>query len=160
MIRRPPLNIKCAEAQALRKAPIEPAKAEATRLDLGAIRARADAAENGPWFYNGYSAIVSKPLSDVHMRMERELDERLLAEGGREAVDDDFDKFPDTCVASVRIRGGDTATVQGSLDATFVAHAREDIPALLDEVERLRSELEKATGYIETLAAPLGTRQR
>ena len=28
-------------------------------------------------------------------------------------------------------------------DAAFIAHAREDIPALLDEVERLRAENEK-----------------
>lgn len=38
-------------------------------------------------------------------------------------------------------RGHDDANTQE--DATFIAHAREDIPALLDEVERLRAENEK-----------------
>ena len=39
-------------------------------------------------------------------------------------------------------RGHDDANTQE--DATFIAHAREDVPALLDEVERLRAELENA----------------
>lgn len=38
-------------------------------------------------------------------------------------------------------RGHDDANTQE--DATFIAHAREDIPALLDEVERLRAENEQ-----------------
>ena len=38
-------------------------------------------------------------------------------------------------------RGHDDANAQE--DAAFIAHAREDIPALLDEVERLRAENEK-----------------
>lgn len=38
-------------------------------------------------------------------------------------------------------RGHDDANTQE--DAAFIAHAREDIPALLDEVERLRAENEK-----------------
>lgn len=38
-------------------------------------------------------------------------------------------------------RGHDDANTQE--DAAFISHAREDIPALLDEVERLRAENEK-----------------
>lgn len=34
-------------------------------------------------------------------------------------------------------------------NATFIAHAREDIPALLDEVERLRAENEKMRAQVE-----------
>lgn len=39
-------------------------------------------------------------------------------------------------------RGHDDTNAQE--DAAFIAHAREDIPALLDEVERLRADLKKA----------------
>ncbi len=112
-------------------------------LDLEAIRARADAAEAGPWFYNSYSAIFSHPLSAEYMRKELELDEKLKAEG-RESVDEDFDDFPESIVASVRVQGGDTATRQGARDADFIAHAREDIPALLGEVARLTKERDEA----------------
>ncbi|WP_336638443.1 hypothetical protein [Lysinibacillus fusiformis] len=33
-------------------------------------------------------------------------------------------------------------------DATFIAHAREDVPALIAEVERLLQQLEKANGLL------------
>lgn len=38
-------------------------------------------------------------------------------------------------------------TVTG-LDATFIANAREDVPALVAEVERLQQQLEKANGLL------------
>lgn len=37
----------------------------------------------------------------------------------------------------------DVLPISAYHDAAFIAHAREDIPALLDEVERLRAENEK-----------------
>lgn len=46
-------------------------------------------------------------------------------------------------------RGHDDANTQE--DATFIAHAREDIPALLDEVERLRAENERQKEVISFL---------
>lgn len=46
-------------------------------------------------------------------------------------------------------RGHDDANTQE--DAAFIAHAREDIPALLDEVERLRAENEVLEKALEDL---------
>ena len=46
-------------------------------------------------------------------------------------------------------RGHDDANTQG--DAAFIAHARQDIPALLDEVERLRAENERQKEVISFL---------
>lgn len=46
-------------------------------------------------------------------------------------------------------RGHDDANTQE--DAAFIAHAREDIPALLDEVERLRAENERQKEVISFL---------
>lgn len=40
---------------------------------------------------------------------------------------------------------GEVEATVGRFDAEFIAHAREDIPALLAEVERLREEV----GYLE-----------
>jgi hypothetical protein len=115
------------------------AKVKAARPDFAAIRRRAEAAEKGPWFFNSYSSIFSHPLSAEYMQLELALDEKLKSEG-RESVDADFDAFPDSIVASVRVVGGDTATTQGYRDADFIAHARTDVPDLLDEVARLTRE--------------------
>lgn len=46
-------------------------------------------------------------------------------------------------------RGHDDTNAQE--DAAFIAHAREDIPALLDEVERLRTENERQKKVISFL---------
>ncbi|MGY3188744.1 hypothetical protein [Lysinibacillus sp. TE18511] len=40
------------------------------------------------------------------------------------------------------------AKVPCGTDATFIAHAREDVPALVTEVERLRQQLEKVEGLL------------
>jgi hypothetical protein len=52
-----------------------------------------------------------------------------------------------------------TSTVVTFEDATFIAHAREDIPYLLAEVERLRDAAERAFGNVnarnETLEAEI-----
>ena len=45
---------------------------------------------------------------------------------------------------------GPAGGITNAADATFIAHAREDIPYLLAEVERLREELDDATGGFVT----------
>lgn len=86
-------------------------------IDLDAIRARAEAATPGPWVTDwdaGY--VVQSALS-------------LVADVHGEPVraDDPLD-YDDT----------------GQPDAEFIAHARVDIPMLLDEIERLRALLDES----------------
>ena len=76
-------------------------------LDLDAIKARCEAATQGPW---------------------------KVAEPGYRVARDDGTGF---LVASTFM-----ATDSRDLpDATFIAHARTDVPALVAEVDRLRAEL-------------------
>lgn len=55
------------------------------------------------------------------------------------------------------VKGGDGALVSGCIewesDATFIAHAREDIPALIAEVRRLRAERDARDSDISALIA-------
>lgn len=88
-------------------------------LDLDAIRARLDAACPGPWkVYNGNEGSVDYgPLWAV--------------------ANDAFHNPPeddDTPWIAVDVHTGLQA------DAEFIAHARQDIPALLAEIDRLRAD--------------------
>lgn len=91
-------------------------------IDLAGIRARADAATRGPWHVElTAETYIDRPsrypiYSDVRGIVE-------VAEG-------------DTYVAQT-MRGN----AQARADAEFIAHAREDVAALLAEVERLRDAL-------------------
>lgn len=84
-------------------------------LDLDAIRARANAATDGPWYTDG----------------------PWLIEDG-----DDY-----CCPkALVMVTGPDRESIMvperpdaNDADAEFIAYARSDIPALLDEIERLQA---------------------
>jgi hypothetical protein len=78
---------------------------EHARLDVAAIRARAQAATPGPWFRSGLGV---RGGSRGHL---------LFA--GRD--------------------GGPEVRSQAELDAEFVAHAREDVLALLDALEDART---------------------
>ncbi|MDA8311047.1 MAG: hypothetical protein M0Z46_10635 [Actinomycetota bacterium] len=83
-----------------------------TDLDLAAIRARCDAATPGPWA-QGMAGYKLLPEVDYH------------AAFGFIIVSDDLSDDGQRGVA----------------DAAFIAHAREDVPALLAENERLREAL-------------------
>lgn len=106
-------------------------------VDIARLRALLAAARPLPWFWNSYSDINSKPLSDEYMRLEFELDERLKREN-RESEDSDFDNFPDIHVCVVERIGGDTASGQGAHDARAIEAGMSALPALLDELEHLR----------------------
>jgi hypothetical protein len=74
------------------------------RLDLNAIRQRAEAADVGPWFYED---------GNIYTKTE-------IAPGCPGLISEFV--YRD--------------------EAEFIAHARQDVPALLTEVERLRKELQ------------------
>lgn len=88
--------------------------ADSTALDLAPILARADAATEGPWRRDGN-----------HPAKIRGADGDTIA---RIVYESNADGFNTQCEA----------------DATFIAHARTDIPALVSEITRLRTALAHA----------------
>jgi hypothetical protein len=87
-----------------------------TEQELNEIESRANAATPGPWHLNsadGGYTVCTGPEDDT--------------EG------------PHECIASIF----DSADDSDFKNAVFCAHAREDVPALIDEVRRLRAEAEK-----------------
>lgn len=77
---------------------------------ISEIQERAGKATDGPWFR--MSSREGQPI--------------VLAGGGRRVAETPQD--------------GDGRGTQDELNAAFIAHARADIPWLLDEIERLRTE--------------------
>lgn len=113
-------------------------------LDLDAIRRRCDAATPGPWFWNSYSGIFSTPFVQrdeafTEAICETEWGDREYRDWPEEWQDRKSEERSD--VAHVPPHHGDTAIGRQAADADFIAHAREDVPALLAEIERLRGEL-------------------
>lgn len=87
--------------------------------DLDAIRQRLNAATPGPW------------------HGEHELYE------GRELPCMEIGNYGWVC-AGERAPAYDVDSEQGMADAEFIAHARQDIPDLLAEIDRLQAELKAA----------------
>lgn len=81
-------------------------------------------------------SITDKRLAEIQARTE-------VATEGPWIVDGPAQCGPgDTLTVHPVENGGTLAYVQPSWgDAEFIAHAREDIPALLAEIDRLRGEL-------------------
>lgn len=90
-------------------------------IDLATIKARCEAATPGPWSFS--NPTVPTTFGDRPApRIDDSSGKPVLVEG---ADYDDYGYFPD--------------------DATweFIAHAREDLPALAAEVERLRTGIQE-----------------
>lgn len=95
---------------------------DTTPLDLDAIRARAEAATEGPW------AVAPEDFGPH-------------TEGDFPVVDRRADYIGHSPDDGVRA-GFDLP------DAEFIAHARTDVPALVEEVERLRERLDLVTCHV------------
>lgn len=102
-------------------------------LDLSPIEGRCDAATKGPW------RVTRTGVSDFAH------DFSYIEADGTEFIEVAW-KWPEAGVCEARAeRTGHANGVCGTMpDAQFIAHAREDIPALLAEVKRLRMELDRA----------------
>ena len=85
-----------------------------TSLDLAAIRQRVEKATEGPW-NTGFDYEKNDPTVLTPGHLEHTID-YTLTEGGLE---------------------------HGKADAEFIAHAREDIPALLAEIDRLNATIQR-----------------
>ena len=90
-------------------------------IDLEAIRARANAATPGPWITNKYGGIGIGPYG---------VGESVISADG-------FNPFYELGCPY--------------FNAEFIAHSRQDIPALCDEVESLRERLKELDGKGEEI---------
>ena len=91
-----------------------------TQQELEAIKARCEATTPGPWEYDGMHNEIHAPQSDVYWLI----------------------------VSELRSHPGETITDKfgHSFNANFnfIANARQDIPALLSEIDRLTQERDAA----------------
>lgn len=145
-----------------------------TDEELAAIRARADAASDGPWFYNGYSAVFSSPKTRPYDAWFDTIPEGHTVERyGDCPVCGEWQVYPcgvapspgvghgckfftedyrrDPLVAKVPSHHGDTAVEKRAADAEFIAAARADVPALCAEVDRLTAELARLADAVLAL---------
>lgn len=90
-----------------------------TALDLDAIRARADAATTAPWHPVGLPWNFGRPF----------------------VVAGSLDPHLGTFICDLETVGTDVGNDNAVADSDFIAHAREDVPALIAEVARLRLDL-------------------
>jgi hypothetical protein len=96
-------------------------------LDLDAIEARAEAATEGPWQYDG-----------MPLREDAEYG-HIVTGGGT----------PGSMREHQICWVGETLNLRAPEDAEFIAHARVDVPALLAEVERLRAAVRQAFDAVD-----------
>jgi hypothetical protein len=109
------------------------------------LRALAAEATPGPWFYNGYSGVFSAPLTQVYDDLE---DFECKVPEYKESCGDgpcsgcpffEHEYRHGPLVVHVPAHHGDTAIGRHAADGAFIAEACSLIPALLDEIERLRA---------------------
>lgn len=104
-----------------------------TPEELEAIKARAEAATPGPWFYD--------PDNDVRTEA-----------GSIYETHGAFGRYKTDCLTS-----GNGSYFNHS-DGEFIAHARQDVPALVAEVEKLRGEVDRLSHALGLFAVqPMGT---
>ena len=103
-----------------------------TDAELQGIRERCQAATPGPWVWVNTEAAS---LAEVNPDRLVHWDPSRLTE---------VDGIPvflgqEDVLAVESFDGAESALFVGTADAAFIAHAREDIPKLLAEVDRLRA---------------------
>jgi hypothetical protein len=101
------------------------------KVDIEAVRARADAATEGPWLiWDGFGPNVHGEMGAARIGPELSHSRAIFA-GSHPGE----------------------GTISGTAaDMEFIAHAREDVPALCAEVERLREVEAAAREFVEAQA--------
>lgn len=104
-----------------------------TEEELAAIQARADAAAAGPWYTTrSLPGVWRRVLDDLGGRRARVHERVVSLEYGRVyVIDQGYEWISEQLVP----RGTEP----------FIAHARDDVPALVAEVRRLRAALGEPT---------------
>lgn len=102
-----------------------------SEIDLDAIRARVDAATEGPWEVAGFGFV--DPASG----------------DGEDWIDV---RSPLGIVTGCVFTGDDRTDDQTEADHGFIAHARTDVPALLAEVDRERERADRLEAMCDRLA--------
>lgn len=102
--------------------------------ELRAWKELEQAATKGPWFYNSYSSIHSKELSQRYGELAKEGQGDRTKEEWRELL-----HANEPVVARVPAHHGDTAIGHNAKNAWFIAAVRTAVPRLIAEVERLRA---------------------
>jgi hypothetical protein len=111
-------------------------------LDLDAIRKRCEAATPGPWETWSVSGGEVKVLCGVE---ERTSCSRSYRDGGHEICSTDSMDYDQDGISVDE----DEALAKATADAEFIASARQDVPTLLDEVERLRAQNANLRGAMD-----------
>jgi len=118
-----------------------------TREELDAIRARVEAATKGPWeihrYQEGHDLVQADTYVCSSTGVEPWWPEFRYNHGHTGVV---------WVLQSRMYRPADGYAPWSQRDREFVAHARTDIPKLLDEVERLRVKAGETVELLEGLA--------
>jgi len=123
---------------------------------LKEIREYCAKATPGPWFYNSYSAIFSG-AEGAQAAEDKLWDEYIAAGEPKGPYDKPVEPWrsklydADTSVAHVPAIAGDTAAHRHGCDAIFIAEARQDLPALVEELEKCRKALRQITELSQDL---------
>jgi hypothetical protein len=135
-----------------------------TPEELSRLRELCEKASDGPWFWNSYNRVVAQPFIDKDEEASEAAPEDCnwpnryqckacvtkqgTAPNGsslftyRECAAPINLYEADCSVCWVPAHHGDTAIGRHAADAEFIEAARTALPQLLDEVERLREEVE------------------
>ena len=100
---------------------------------IAEIRARCEAATPGPWIVsNGRDKVCAKNVPAYADKTARVVVADCMKENNGRRFEEDY--------------------AMAQRDAEFIAHARQDIPALLDEVERLTEENKRLNRKISDIS--------
>ena len=118
-----------------------------TAAEIDEIERREQAASPGEWFWNSYSRVESAPMclrniNEVELPHE-EAGSPWAEDGNYPEPWKSLDKELNPTVCWVPPNHGDTATGRHKADAILIAHARQDIPALIATVRHERERAEE-----------------
>ena len=127
-----------------------------TAAEIDEIERREQAATPGEWFWNSYSRVESAPMclrniNEVELPHE-EAGSPWAEDGNYPEPWKSLDKELNPTVCWVPPNHGDTATGRHKADAILIAHARQDIPALIATVRHDRERADEAERLLAGLA--------
>lgn len=113
---------------------------------LAAMRARCDAATKGPWCWENCGEKSNDYI--VGIAIDNKTEKPISGEVPPDEFNESTGMFIETVIRKSAL-GGELMTAE---DAAFIAHARTDLPLLLDAVTALREEREKLVEALRLVA--------